>query len=879
MEITEANKKANKKAKMNYLKDFKDLEFSTPEMFVTFKIGKAETHVKTEYKVKRHSKGKPLFLNGVDLEFKSLKINGSEWSFEDYQETDEGLLISTLPNSDEFTLTVENIVKPDKNTELEGLYLSGDMLCTQNEPMGFRKITYSIDRPDNMVKCKVKIIGDETEFPFMLSNGNLIDDRKENGMRFCTWEDPFPKSLHLFALVAGDLAEIKDEYTTGSGRKIDIRFYCDKGAENKCDFAVESLKNSMKWDEERFGLEYDLDLYMVVAVDTFNMGAMENKGLNIFNSALVLANPTTATDVNYHRIESVIGHEYFHNWTGNRVTLKNWFQLTLKEGLTVFRDQEFSSDLNDAAVERIDMVKSLKERQFPEDAGALAHPIRPEKYKAMNNFYTATVYEKGAEVIRMLHTLLGEEKFQKGMKEYFDLYDGKAITTEDFLNVMTKQDSRIDKDLFSRWYQTPGTPMIEIVEKYKDGVLTLKFNQSNRIAKEQGLGFEETYVPIKMSVYDEDGAPIALKSEALNQPFLKEGIVLLTSKELEIEFKVSSPNYVCSYFEDFSAPVLTNVKSDNRDLSKLIRYDRDNFNKYNAFKKSAVNFTMGLNKTHLESVAFIFKDGGMTELMKSQILEPPTLNDFVNGKKTYDPTKLLRLKAEYNSQIGESMGDVFINYLNENPLAPFKYTLEDKGKRALQICVLGYLLESSKHRKEGVELAKKMYESSDNMTVSFGTLQLLEQYAHKEVEEISQDFYSKNKDNQLTLQKWISAYLSVPLFDEAEKRISKVESLEGYSDKVPNFVRALWGSFFRNEEVFHDSKGRGYELLLNAVAKVDKINPQMSSSLMKVFNVSSSFEGVNRAVIEQKLKTFGENNKKLSKNLAETFESILGGLK
>jgi len=869
----------NTEASMNYLKDFTELDYSTPEMFITFKIGKNETHVKTEYKVVRHSKGKPLFLNGVNLDFKSLKINDREWSFDDYEETETGITINTLPNTDEFKLVVENVVHPNTNTALEGLYLSGDMLCSQNEPMGFRKITYSLDRPDNMVKCKVKIIGDQKEFPFMLSNGNLIDEGEENGVRFCTWEDPFPKSLHLFALVAGDLAEIKDEYTTGSGRKIDIRFYCDKGAEDKCGFAIESLKKSMKWDEDRFGLEYDLDLYMVVAVDSFNMGAMENKGLNIFNSALVLANPETATDLNYHRIESVIGHEYFHNWTGNRVTLKNWFQLTLKEGLTVFRDQEFSSDLNDAAVERIDMVKSLKERQFSEDAGALAHPIRPEKYKEMNNFYTATVYEKGAEVIRMLHTLLGEENFQKGMKEYFELYDGKAITTEDFLNVMAKQDSRIDNDLFSRWYQTPGTPKVEITEKYKDGVLTINFKQSNRIAKKQNLGFEETYIPIKMSIYDDKGVPTVLRSVAKDQPFLEEGIVILKEKELEIDFKIPSENYVCSYFEDFSAPVLTKVKSENRDLSKLIKYDRDNFNRYNAFKKSAVDFANGFNTSHLDSVAFIFKEGSMTELMKSQILEAPTLGDFVAGQKTFDPAKMLKLKSDYISTVGDSMGDVFINYLSENPLAPFRYNLEEKGKRALQICILGYILASTKYKKEGVEIAKRMYKNADNMTIAFGTLRLLQEYAHTEADSISDDFYNKNKDNQLTLQKWIGAYLAVPTFKEAEARIAKVESLDGYSDKVPNFVRALWGTFFRNEEVFHDSKGRGYELLLNAIAKVDKINPQMSSGLMKVFNVSSALEGANRDVIEEKLKAFGENNQKLSKNLSETYGSILGGLK
>jgi len=866
-------------ASMNYLKDFTELEFSTPEMLITFTLGKKETHVKTEYTVCRHKPGKPLFLNGVNLDFKSLKINGNEWSFEDYEETEEGLLINTLPNANEFKLTVENTVHPDKNTELEGLYLSGDMLCTQNEPMGFRKITYSLDRPDNMVKCKVKIIGEKADFPFMLSNGNLIEEGQENGSRFCLWEDPFPKSLHLFALVAGDLAEIKDEYTTGSGRHIDIRFYCDKGAEDKCAFAIESLKKSMKWDEERFGLEYDLDLYMVVAVDSFNMGAMENKGLNIFNSALVLANPETATDLNYHRIESVIGHEYFHNWTGNRVTLKNWFQLTLKEGLTVFRDQEFSSDLNDAAVERIDMVKSLKERQFSEDAGGLAHPIRPEKYKEMNNFYTSTVYEKGAEVIRMLHTLLGEQKFQKGMKEYFELYDGKAITTEDFVDVMTKQDSRIDKDMFLRWYQTPGTPKVEITEQFEDGKLILKFEQSNRVAREQGIGYEETYIPIKMSVYSSTGEKLALKSKAQKQPFLDEGVVLLQSKSLDLDFEVPTSEYICSYFEGFSAPVLVEITSPNRDLSKLIKYDHDNFNRYNAFKKSAVEFSRGQQEDHLDSVALVFKDGQLTELMKSQILEPPTLNDFVAGQTTFDPNKILNVKSEYVRKVGDSLGEVFVNYLNENPLSAFEYSLKEKGRRALQLCLLNYILASTKYKDKGIEIAKSMYASADNMTIALGCLHLLQVYAYEQAVEISEDFYLKNKDNQLTLQKWIGAYISTPDFDEIQARIKKVEELDGYSEKIPNFVRALWGGFFRNEEAFHDSKGRGYELLLNAVLKVDKINPQMSSGLMKVFSVSSSLEGNSRDVMKKKIRGFGENNKTFSRNLMETYESILGGLK
>ncbi len=866
------------KSQFNYLKDFKELEYSTPKLFATFTLAKEKTTVKTKYKIIKNIGVSKIFLNGVDIKFLSASINNTPLSKTQYKISKEGITLLVDKDLTEFSLTIENENYPNKNTELEGLYLSGELLCTQNEPMGFRKIMYSLDRPDNMVQCTVKILGSKKNYPVMLANGNLIEEGFENGLHYCTWEDPFPKSLHLFALVAGDLSEITSEYTTKSGRKINIKFYCNHGAESKCDFAMKSLKNAMRWDEERFNLEYDLDLYMVVAVDSFNMGAMENKGLNIFNSALVLANPLTATDLNYHRIESVIGHEYFHNWTGNRVTLKNWFQLTLKEGLTVFRDQEFSADLNDAAVERIDMVKELKERQFAEDSGPLAHPIRPEKYQAMNNFYTSTVYEKGAEVIRMLFILLGEDKFQKGMAEYFKKFDGQAITTEDFVDVMTAKEPRIDKEWFLRWYKTPGTPSVLITEEYSSGTLKLKFIQENKVSKAQKLGFTETYIPVKMSIYNSKGHKFRLSSKATDQPFLHKGILILKNKETQIEFNGLSEDYICSYFEGFSAPVLYSIENEKRNMATLIQFDQDNFNKYNAVKLSAAQFAQGFNNDHIESLAYVFKDANMTDLMKSQILDPPTINDFFEGKKTFDPNQTLKTQGDYVSKVGNEMGGLFLNYLKETSFKPFEYSLKAKGQRALYTCALKYLIVSPKYKAQAVKILKDIYNKSDNMTISFSVLMLLQKHSYNEALKISDDFYKAHHKEQLTLQKWISALISVPNFNEVEKRIKHVETLSGYSEKNPNFVRALWGSFCKNHTVFHDESGRGYKLLLNIILKLDKINSQISSGLMKNFNIAPRISGKNKEIIKSAILGFNNEKSVLSKNLEETYSSIKGAL-
>ena len=857
----------------NYLSDFKELEFTTPEAFLDFDIGKEKTKVVSTYKVKRQSSSaKDLFLNGEAVEFISLKVNDADWS--DYTLTDKGLTLHNLPSDEEFSIEVSNFNFPEKNTALDGLYVSGPILCTQCEPMGFRRITYSIDRPDNMVIVRTKINGDKKDFPFMLSNGNKIDE----GDGFVTWEDPFPKPLYLFALVAGNLSELSDTFTTKSGRAVDLKFYCDPGAEHKCDFAIESLKKAMKWDEDRFGLEYDLDLYMVVAVDSFNMGAMENKGLNIFNSALVLADPTTATDLDYHRIESVIGHEYFHNWTGNRVTLKNWFQLTLKEGLTVFRDQEFSGDLNDSSVERVDMVQMLKDRQFPEDASPLAHPIRPEKYKEMNNFYTATVYEKGAEVIRMFHTLLGEEKFQKGMKKYFELYDGKAITTEDFISVMCEQDSRINQEMMTRWYKTPGTPSVNIKEEYDESSRELKitFSQANKKAEETKLGFTETYIPVKFEIFHSGTTRVEAKS---GQDFLSEKIFILSEKIQTLTLNDVEADYQVSYFQDFSAPVTYNVESDRRSLSDLALKDTNAFNVYNVIQTSALGYVNSKNEDHIKALKSLFGSSSLTMLMKSHLLKPLTFNALIEGLDSFDPVEINEKVESYKELVGEALGEEFLAFCDANKLNSYTYSLEEKGHRALYFRLVDYVIASKTYKEAGEKLLENTFERSDNMTTSFNSLYLSQIHEAKTADNISKAFYDQHHKDGLTLQKWIVSYISTPNPELALKRVKEVEALEGYSEKVPNFVRSLWGSFIKNPHLIHEKSGLGYETALEAIFKIDSINPQMSSGMMKGLSFASRLKGSLREVMISKLDGFSGKQDKFSGHLNETFQSIYGQLK
>ncbi|MGZ3857443.1 MAG: aminopeptidase N, partial [Bacteriovorax sp.] len=490
------------------LSEYKKPNFIVETIDLVVHLDNAATLVQSKMKMKRFDhEVAPLVLNGEELTLKSVALNGKQLGSGDYQIEGELLTIKDVPS--EFTLEIENVINPEANKTLDGLYKSGSIFCTQNEPEGFRRITYYVDRPDNMAKFTTKIIADKKLYPVLLSNGNPIARGDlEGGLHYVTWEDPFKKPSYLYALVAGDLGSIKDTYKTKSGRTVALEIYCDKGNEDKCHHAMESLKKSMKWDEDRFGLEYDLDIYMIVAVDAFNMGAMENKGLNIFNSAYVLANPKTATDANFYGIESVIGHEYFHNWTGNRVTCRDWFQLTLKEGLTVFRDQEFSADMNSRNVERIQSVMALRAAQFAEDAGPTSHPIKPSTYIEINNFYTATVYEKGAEVIRMIQTLLGVDGFRRGMDKYFELFDGQAVRTEDFIHAMSVANNNFDFTQFKNWYSQNGTPKVLASTSYDTAKKQFKLTIEQHLPENTIPGALPFHIPFKVGLVGSNGSDI-----------------------------------------------------------------------------------------------------------------------------------------------------------------------------------------------------------------------------------------------------------------------------------------------------------------------------------------------------------------------------------
>ncbi|MGZ3733260.1 MAG: aminopeptidase N, partial [Parachlamydiaceae bacterium] len=524
-----------------------------------------------------------LVLNGEELKLHSIKLDGRLLSDAEYDVDEKILTIHNPPQA--FTLQIENEINPKKNTALEGLYKSGGIFCTQNEPEGFRRITYFLDRSDVMAKYTTKIMADQKRYPILLSNGNEIGRGSlDNGRHWVEWQDPFAKPSYLFALVAGDLGLVSDTFTTMSGRKIDLRIYCDKGNEGKCAHAMQSLIKAMRWDEEVFGLEYDLDIYMIVAVDAFNMGAMENKGLNIFNTSCVLGDPSTATDANYARIETVIAHEYFHNWTGNRVTCRDWFQLTLKEGLTVFRDQEFSSDMQSRAVKRIEDVMTLRGRQFAEDAGPTAHPIKPKSYLEVNNFYTATVYNKGAEVIRMIQTLIGKEVFCRGITKYFELYDGQAVTTEDFIYAMEQVSGR-NFTQFRRWYSQAGTPIVEIDSQYDANKKTLSLCVKQRCEPTADNSEKEPFhFPLALGLLGKDGhdLPLQIAGKRLSQSLIE-----IAQPEETFVFENVEELPVLSINRNFAAPIKIEMDVSKSDLLFLMAHDSDPFNRWEAGQKLA----------------------------------------------------------------------------------------------------------------------------------------------------------------------------------------------------------------------------------------------------------------------------------------------------
>ena len=851
-----------KKPKTVYLSDYTPSLFSIIKCDLVFDIFERYTIVTNTMYIVSKKESKELLLNGENLQLLKLTCNGVE--IKDYKSDDTTLVLTDVPK--EFTLEIVTKILPHENTELEGLYYSSDMYCTQNEPEGFRRITYFLDRPDVMSIFTTKIIADKKSAPVLLSNGNFIKSGDIDSSRhYAIWHDPFKKPTYLFALVAGDFGNISDSFTTINGREIELNIYCDKGNEPRCHHAMSSLKKAMKWDEEVYGREYDLDIYNIVAVDSFNMGAMENKGLNIFNSAYVLADKDRATDQNFLGIESVIAHEYFHNWTGNRITCRDWFQLTLKEGLTVFRDQCFSADMNSAVTQRISDVKALRERQFVEDASPTAHPIKPEKYIEINNFYTATIYEKGAEVIRMIHTMVGAKRFRAAMDLYFKTFDGEAVTTEDFLWAMS-EGAGIDLTQFKRWYSQERTPLLHVKESYdkSTNIYTLHLRQEIPESVD-GTKQSALHYPLSIALFDANGRTYIEK------------LLHVRKDEEKFVFENIDSKPILSINRNFSAPV--KVIHKDTDHAFLMRYDSDGFNRYEASQSFSIEVLFNLMKNstdscndYLDAFGAILDDKNLDLMLKSQILQLPSTTIMMQAQNIIDVEAIYRakkiLKELIFARFEDKMSDIYKKL--HNPLNS-EIDSENIGKRAFKNLLLKFLMVSQKDDK--IELASRQYINSITMTDRIIALDLLENHAPEIAQKYINEFYEKYKCDTLVMNKYLSI-LAAADRDDVLQRVRSLENDPVYDIKVPNLVRSLIGVFARNARHFHAKSGEGYSFIADKIIQLDKINPMIAASLSSAFKSYRRLDEVHQKLMKNELERIISTNS-LSKNVYEIVEKIL----
>lgn len=835
-----------------FYNNYKPHPFSIKKCDLVFEIYEEHTRVTSLLELTRDDKSvSDLELDALDLELEQIFVDDEE--FTNYEVAGEKLILKGVRDS--FQLIIINRVYPDKNFELEGLYRSGSIICTQNEPEGFRRITPFIDRSDNMCIFKTTIVADKTQYPVLLGNGNYEASFDLNdGRRGTIWSDPHPKPSYLFAIVAGDLGVIKDRFITKSNKRVDLCIYTDKGSEQRAHHAMVSLKNSMKWDEEVYGREYDLSIYNIVAVDSFNMGAMENKSLNIFNSAYVLADPASATDADFLAIESVIAHEYFHNWSGNRVTCRNWFELTLKEGLTVFRDQCFSSYLNSAELERIKMVKTLKERQFSEDASPTAHPLKPSSYKSINNFYTATVYEKGAEVIRMIYSLLGKKLFYKSMDLYFSRYDGKAIGTEEFVSTF-EEVSRVDLSQFRRWYTQYKTPTLQASEMFAKNRYTIALKQVIPPTHD-GIEQKPYHYPLSVAMFSKDGS--LLHSEVLE----------VKNEYEEFSFPLSQKP-ILSLNRGFSAPIIVNFDGYNEAF--LMRHESDNLARYEA--AMAFGTKTVLDPSHKEEflASFGYILGADLEAdLKAYMLDLPSITQISSGLEDVDFVALCEAREELFASIASTYRDDLLSIYHTNH-EPDVSDLSGSAKRSLKNQALKLL--SFGDGDDICDLAIRQYKKSSTLNDRIFALVALEQLNTPQKEEIFAHFYETNSQNTLVVQKYFSIIASSS-HSGTLARVKELQNDPAYDEKVPNLLRSVVGSFARNHKHFHSYDGSGYQFLADEILKIDIFNAQMSASLAQNFRIYPRLESQNKNLLYSAIKGVFEH-RDLSENLKEILEKII----
>ncbi|MFH0709520.1 MAG: aminopeptidase N [Pseudomonadota bacterium] len=857
-----------------YFNDYKPSDYTITSCLLEFIIDNGSTRVDNVMEIKRQNPdAKELRLDGEMMDIELLWINDELFSEEMYVKEENFILLPL--DADEARIRVITRLYPDDNTALEGLYRSGGIWCTQNEPEGFRRITYFIDRPDVMTRFTTKIIANQALCPILLGNGNLVGTATlENGKHLAIWEDPIPKPSYLFALVAGDLGSIHDTFITMSGKKVDLAIYCDRGNEEKCHHAMRSLKKAMTWDEETYGREYDLSVYNIVAVDSFNMGAMENKGLNIFNSHYVLADENSATDSDFMGIESVIAHEYFHNWTGNRITCRNWFELTLKEGLTVFRDQCFSADMNSQLIGRIDDVQSLRERQFVEDAGPTAHPIKPDHFIEINNFYTATIYEKGAEVIRMLYTLLGYEKFRLAMDTYFEHFDGQAVGTEEFLWAMQTQ-SPLDLTQFKRWYSQERTPTLKISSYYDAVAQTMTLTITQSIPKDtQGREQLPYAFPLALGLLDSLGGDISLKST--NAVMIHAGIVWIDQAISTLVFNEVNEAPKLSLNRHFSTPV--KIECEELDYPFLMAMDSDGFVGYEAsqvFGMETIEKMMkgeSINPQFVKAYGVILSDASLEPMFKAQLLGLPSISTMMQRQEILDVDAIHTALETLKKYLASHYKEKIITQM-ETQYEPFNGEIDalSMASRALKNRYLGLLM--SLEDESISKICTTHYKESVNMTSRLATLDLLENYAPQLALEALSDFYQKHSHETLVMNKYFSL-LSSSRREGTLERVIALQNNAAYDMKVPNLVRALIGSFARNAVAFHHVSGRGYTFVADKVIEIDAFNPQIASGLAGAFKSYGKLSPLQKAKMGIELERI-KNHPNLSNNVYEIVSKIL----
>ncbi|QQD24563.1 aminopeptidase N [Venatoribacter cucullus] len=822
-----------------HLQDYRAPDYWLDATELEFDLHEDHTRVDSRLTFRRNSAAAadaPLLLNGQGLELLSIHLNGTLLDAQDYQLDEESLTITTVPA--EFVLEVSVRIDPAANTALEGLYRSGGMYCTQCEAEGFRRITYYPDRPDVMSVFTTHINADAEQYPVLLSNGNKVADTTEGGRRRVTWHDPHKKPAYLFALVAGDLLVKEDQFTTMSGRNVTLQIFVEPRNIDKTEYALDALKRSMRWDEEVYGREYDLDIFMIVAVDDFNMGAMENKGLNIFNSSCVLANPATATDTAYQRIEAIVAHEYFHNWSGNRVTCRDWFQLSLKEGFTVFRDACFSADMHSATVKRIEDANIMRTVQFAEDSGPMAHPVQPDSFIEISNFYTVTIYEKGAEVVGMLHKILGKEGFRKGTDLYFERHDGQAVTIHDFVQAL-QDANKVDLTLFKRWYKQAGTPVVQVESHYDATAQQLHLTLRQHCPDTPGQSNKlPMWIPVQLGLIGSNGDDLPVQVSPANAWTEASQVLHLTESEQTFVFSGLAEEPRLSLLRDFSAPVKVDFEQSDEDLLFLLQHDSDGFNRWDAGQRLMLRWIdraragrFRLAAAEQQALSALLADTQLDPAMVAYLLNLPSEAYIAEFSAVIDPLAIHSARRQVQQALAVALASDFAAcYQRLHSTAPYQPQPAAMAARSLKNLALSYWVKSS---AEGMEQARRQYQQADNMTDQMAALVALVNSGERvQAEALLADFWQRWQHDPLVVNQWLAVQAGSAEFGTVEQ-VQALLQHEAFDWRNPNKVRSVLGAFANQSLVnFHRADGAGYDLLTDAVLKLNDSNPQIAARLL-----------------------------------------------